>query len=212
MSAESKLREQICMAGASLFNRGLTHGSTGNISIRLEDGGWLMTPTGSSLGTLDPARLSKLDASGQLVSGDPPTKEAFLHTTMYRARPNTGAVVHLHSTYSVAVSCLENIDHKNCLPPITAYYVMRIGELPLVPYYPPGDKALAEAVGKVADRHHAVLLANHGPVVAGSGLSAAMDAIEELEETARLFLLLRGQQIRTLTAEQVAELKKRFPN
>lgn len=210
MSAESKLREQICAAGASLFNRGLTHGSTGNISIRLEDGGWLMTPTGSSLGTLDPARLSKLDPAGQLVSGDPPTKEAFLHTTMYAERPNAGAVVHLHSTYSVAVSCLDGIDRNNCLPPITAYYVMRIGALPLVPYFPPGDRSLAEAVGKLAGRHHAVLLANHGPVVAGSGLSAAMDAVEELEETARLFLLLRGQPIRKLTDDQVADLRRRF--
>ena len=212
MTTEAKLREVICAAGASLFNRGLTHGSTGNISVRLEDGGWLMTPTGSSLGTLDPARLSKLDATGRLVSGDPPTKEAFLHTTMYDARPNAGAVVHLHSTYSVAVSCLEGIDRENCLPPITAYYVMRVGALPLVPYYPPGDKDLAEAVGKLADRHHAVLLANHGPVVAGTTLSAAMDAIEELEETARLYLLLRGQPIRTLTDDQVAELRRRFPS
>ena len=212
MTTEAKLREEICAAGASLFNRGLTHGSTGNISVRLEDGGWLMTPTGSSLGTLDPARLSKLDATGRLVSGDPPTKEAFLHTTMYDARPNAGAVVHLHSTYSVAVSCLEGIDRENCLPPITAYYVMRVGALPLVPYYPPGDKDLAEAVGKLADRHHAVLLANHGPVVADTTLSAAMDAIEELEETARLYLLLRGQPIRTLTDDQVAELRRRFPS
>ncbi len=212
MTTEAKLREEICAAGASLFNRGLTHGSTGNISVRLEDGGWLMTPTGSSLGTLDPARLSKLDATGRLVSGDPPTKEAFLHTTMYDARPNAGAVVHLHSTYSVAVSCLEGIDPADCLPPITAYYVMRVGALPLVPYYPPGDKGLAEAVGKLADRHHAVLLANHGPVVAGTSLSAAMDAIEELEETARLYLLLRGQPIRTLTDDQVAELRRRFPS
>lgn len=212
MSVESKLREQICAAGASLFNRGLTHGSTGNISIRLEDGGWLMTPTGSSLGTLDPARLSKLDQSGQLVSGDRPTKEAFLHTTMYGERPAAGAVVHLHSTYSVAVSCLEDVDHSNCLPPITAYYVMRIGALPLVPYYPPGDDSLAEAVGKLAGRHHAVLLANHGPVVAGATLSAAMDAVEELEETARLFLLLRDRAIRTLSETQVAELHRRFPN
>lgn len=212
MTTEAKLREEICAAGASLFNRGLTHGSTGNISVRLEDGGWLMTPTGSSLGTLDPARLSKLDATGRLVSGDPPTKEAFLHTTMYDARPNAGAVVHLHSTYSVAVSCLEGIDPADCLPPITAYYVMRVGALPLVPYYPPGDKGLAEAVGKLADRHHAVLLANHGPVVAGTTLSAAMDAIEELEETARLYLLLRGQPIRTLTDDQVAELRRRFPS
>ena len=212
MSAESKLRERICAAGASLFDRGLTHGSTGNISIRLEDGGWLMTPTGSSLGTLDPARLSKLDPAGQLVSGDPPTKEAFLHTTMYSERPKAGAVVHLHSTYSVAVSCLADIDPSNCLPPITAYYVMRVGTLPLVPYFPPGDHSLAEAVGKLAGRHHAVLLANHGPVVAGSSLSAAMDAIEELEETARLFLLLRDRPVRTLSEAQVAELRRRFPN
>jgi len=211
MTAENDLRELICATGASLFNRGLTHGSTGNISVRLENGGWLMTPTGSSLGTLDPARLSKLDASGRLLSGDPPTKEAFLHTTMYAQRPNAGAVVHLHSTYSVAVSCLNGVDHANCLPPITAYYVMRIGELPLVPYHPPGDSSLAEAVGKLAGRHHAVLLANHGPVVAGSSLSAATDAIEELEETARLFLLLRGQPIRALTEAQVSELKRRFP-
>ncbi len=211
MTAESKLRELICASGASLFNRGLTHGSTGNVSVRLEDGGWLMTPTGSSLGTLDPARLSKLDASGRLVSGDAPTKEAFLHTTMYAQRPKSGAVVHLHSTHSVAVSCLDGIDHCNCLPPITAYYVMRVGELPLVPYYPPGDVALADAVGKLAGRHHAMLLANHGPVVAGSSLSAATDAIEELEETARLFLMLRGQPIRMLTDAQVAELRQRFP-
>lgn len=211
MMAEARLREQICTIGASLFNRGLTHGSTGNVSVRLPDGGWLMTPTGSSLGTLDPARLSKLDAAGRLLVGDAPTKEAFLHTTMYAERPKAGAVVHLHSTHSVAVSCLDGIDHANCLPPITAYYVMRVGTLPLVPYYPPGDAALAGAVGRLAGRHHAVLLANHGPVVAGSSLSAATDAIEELEETARLFLLLRGERVRMLNAEQVAELNRRFP-
>ncbi len=208
--SESRLREEIVRAGASLFNRGLTHGSTGNISIALPDGGWLMTPTGSSLGTLDPARLSKLDASGKLVDGDKPTKEAFLHTTMYGARPGSGAVVHLHSTHSVAVSCLENIDHGNCLPPITAYYAMRIGRLPLVPYYPPGDETLAEAVGALAGKHHAVLLANHGPVVAGTSLAAAQDAIEELEETAKLFLMLRGERLRLLTDEQVAELEHRY--
>lgn len=209
MTPESKLREQVCATGASLFDRGLTHGSTGNISIALPDGGWLMTPTGSSLGTLDPARLSKLDAAGNLVAGDKPTKEAFLHTTMYAARSATGAVVHLHSTHSVAVSVLDGIDHGNCLPPITAYYVMRIGTLPLVPYFPPGDEALAKAVGKLASSHHAVLLANHGPVVAGSNLSAAQDAIEELEETARLFLMLRHEKLRLLTPEQVAELRRR---
>ena len=209
MSTEAQLRELICRTGASLFNRGLTHGSTGNISASLPDGGWLMTPTGSSLGTLDPARLSKLDAAGRLIDGDKPTKEAFLHTCMYRERPASGAVVHLHSTHSVAVSCLDGIDHANCLPPITAYFVMRIGQLPLVPYFPPGDEALANAVAKLAGKHHAVLLANHGPVVAGSNLAAAQDAIEELEETAKLFLMLRHEKVRGLTAEQVAALEKR---
>jgi ribulose-5-phosphate 4-epimerase/fuculose-1-phosphate aldolase len=210
MSAKTTLAEDICRVGSSLFNRGLTHGSTGNISVALPNGGWLMTPTGSSLGTLDPARLSHFDATGRHIGGDKPTKEAFLHTSMYRERPSAGAVVHLHSTHSVAVSCLDGIDCENCLPPITAYYAMRIGKLPLVPYYPPGDEALAEAVAKLAPAHHAVLLANHGPVVAGSSLSAAQDAVEELEETAKLFLLLRGEKVRLLTDEQVAELKKRF--
>ena len=210
MSDEARLREEICRVGASLFERGLTHGSTGNISASLSDGGWLMTPTGSSLGTLDPARLSKLDATGAHVGGDKPTKEAFLHTCMYRERPKSGAVVHLHSTHSVAVSCLDGVDHANCLPPITAYYVMRIGTLPLVPYFPPGDEALAEAVAKLAGKHHAVLLANHGPVVAGTSLSAAQDAVEELEETAKLFLMLRGEKVRALTEAQVAELRRRF--
>lgn len=209
--SETRLREELCRTGASLFNRGLTHGSTGNISIRLPDGGWLMTPTGSSLGTLDPARLSRLDAGGRHVGGDKPTKEAFLHTTMYAERPAAGAVVHLHSTYSVALSCIDGIDPCDCLPPITAYSVMRVGTLPLVPYYPPGDDTLAHAVGKLAGRHHAVLLANHGPVVAGSTLAAASDAIEELEETARLVLLLRGEKLRLLTSDQVAELRRRYP-
>lgn len=203
---ESKLREEICRLGESLFTRGLTFGSAGNISARLEDG-WLMTPTNFSLGRLDPARLAKLDANGKLVSGEPPTKETFLHRAMYSERPQAGAVVHLHSTYSVAVSALADIDAANVLPPITAYYVMRVGRLPLVAYYPPGDPALADAVRRLAGKHHAVLLANHGPVVAGSTLDAAANAIEELEETAKLFLLLRGSTVRLLTDEQVAALK-----
>lgn len=203
---ESKLREEICRLGASLFTRGLTFGSAGNISARLEDG-WLMTPTNVSLGRLDPARLAKLDANGKLVSGEPPTKETFLHRAMYGERPQASAVVHLHSTYSVAVSALADVDAANVLPPITAYYVMRVGRLPLVAYYPPGDPALADAVQRLAGKHHAVLLANHGPVVAGSTLDAAANAIEELEETAKLFLLLRGSKVRLLTNEQVAALK-----
>lgn len=203
---ESKLREEICRLGESLFTRGLTFGSAGNISARLEDG-WLMTPTNVSLGRLDPARLAKLDANGKLVSGEPPTKETFLHRAMYSERPQASAVVHLHSTYSVAVSALADVDAANVLPPITAYYVMRVGRLPLVAYYPPGDPALADAVQRLAGKHHAVLLANHGPVVAGSTLDAAANAIEELEETAKLFLLLRGSKVRLLTDEQVAALK-----
>jgi ribulose-5-phosphate 4-epimerase/fuculose-1-phosphate aldolase len=212
VSVESRLREEICDIGASLHDRGLTHGSTGNISVRLPDGGWLMTPTGASLGSLDPARLSLLNQNGRHVRGDKPTKEAFLHTTMYDQRPSAGAVVHLHSHHSVAVSCLKGLDPANVLPPITAYSVMRVGALALAPYFPPGDEKLADAVGALAGRHHAILLANHGPVVAGTSLAAATDAIEELEATARLYLLLRNEAINPLSAEQVAELHRRFPS
>jgi ribulose-5-phosphate 4-epimerase/fuculose-1-phosphate aldolase len=204
--SEADLRDEICRLGTSLFERGLTFGSAGNISARLEDG-WLMTPTNVSLGRLDPARLAKLDAAGKHVSGDAPTKETFLHRAMYEERSQAGAVVHLHSTYSVAVSALAEIDAHNVLPPITAYYVMRVGRLPLVPYHPPGDLSLADAVRKLAGKHHAVLLANHGPVVAGTSLDAAANAIEELEETAKLFLILRGSKIRPLSDAQVAALK-----
>jgi len=211
MSAEVRLRDEICRLGASIFARGLTAGSSGNISTRIADG-WLMTPTNASLGRLDPARLSKLDDSGKLLSGDAPTKESFLHRVMYEEREKTGAVIHLHSTHSVAISCLADIDPADVLPPITAYYVMRVGRLPLVPYYRPGDMALAEAVRGFAGKHHAVLLANHGPVVAGASLDAAANAIEELEETAKLFLLLRGCKTRFLTNEQVAAIREAFPS
>jgi ribulose-5-phosphate 4-epimerase/fuculose-1-phosphate aldolase len=204
--SEARLREDICRLGSSMFARGLTFGSSGNISVRLEDG-WLMTPTNVSLGRLDPARLARLDAAGQLIGGDPPTKESFLHRAMYEERHEALAVVHLHATHSVAVSALADVDADDVLPPITAYYVMRVGRLPLVPYHPPGDLSLAGAVRKLAGKHHAVLLANHGPVVAGSSLAAAANAIEELEETAKLFLLLRGSRLRPLTPEQVAALK-----
>jgi 3-dehydro-4-phosphotetronate decarboxylase len=204
--SEAASREEMCRLGASLFARGLSFGSAGNISVRLGDG-WLMTPTNVSLGRLDPARLAKLDVTGRLVSGDPPTKESFLHRAMYEERPRAGAVVHLHSTYSVAVSALVDVDPSNVLPPLTAYYVMRVGRLPLVPYHPPGDLRLADAVRRLAGTHHAVLLANHGPVVAGDSLDAAASAIEELEETAKLFLILRGSRVRLLTDEQVAALK-----
>jgi 3-dehydro-4-phosphotetronate decarboxylase len=210
MAGESGTREEICRVGASLFARGLTHGSTGNISVRLEDGGWLMTPTNASLGQLDPATLSRFNADGELVGGEPPTKEALLHFAMYRQRATFGAVVHLHSTHSVAVSTLAGIDPADVLPPLTAYFVMRVGRLPLVPFYAPGDKALAAAVGALAGQHHAVLLANHGPVVAGTDLLNAQYATEELEETAKLYLMLRSLPTKLLTDEQVADLRARF--
>lgn len=206
---ETAQRERICATAKSLFDRGLTHGSTGNVSARCDDG-WLLTPTGSNLGSLDPARLSKLDWTGTLVSGDPPSKENFLHLAMYQERPNSGAVVHLHSTYSVAVSVLDDVPPEDVLPPITAYYVMRIGRLPLIPYFAPGDMKLADAVRAQARSHHAVLLANHGPVVAAGDLAAASDAVEELEATARLHLLLHGHKIRPLTHVQCADLRQRF--
>ena len=200
--SENSERDSICRLAKSLFDRGLTIGSSGNISVRLADG-WLMTPTGSSMGNLDPNEISKLDVNGKLISGKSPTKESFLHIAMYDERPDSGAVVHLHSTHSVAVSCLAGIDKKNVLPPITAYYVMKIGKLPLVPYFPPGDINLAKAVKEMASNHHAVLLANHGPVVAGKTLEDAVYAIEELEETARLFLLLRNMKPQYLNEKQV---------
>lgn len=208
---EDRLREDIAAIGKSLYDRGLAHGSAGNISVKLADG-WLMTPTSSCLGRLDPARISRLDANGKLVSGDKPSKETFLHIAMYQERAACGAVVHLHSVHAVAVSCMDGLDRENVFPPITAYAVMQVGRLALVPYYPPGDESLADAVRAVAGKHHAVLLANHGPVVAGSSLDAAVNAIEELEQTAKLTLLLRDQPTRYLTAEQVAELNRRFPN
>ena len=208
--SESRLREDICILGKSLFDRGLTVGSSGNLSVRLEDG-WLMTPTNSCLGRLDPARLSKVDAKGALLSGDKQTKESFLHLSMYGERPDARAIVHLHSTHSVAVSCLADIDPTQPIPPVTAYYVMKIGNLVLLPYYAPGDMALANAVKEVAGKHHAILLANHGPIVAGKDLESAVYATEELEETAKLYLLLRGNKLKLLSPEQVAELHRKWP-
>ena len=207
---ENQQRDQIVRLAKSMFERGLTFGSSGNISARVDDG-WLMTPTGSTMGTLDPAKISKLDNDGEHISGDKPTKESFLHQVMYEKRPSTGAVVHLHSTHSVAVSCLSDINKKNVLPPITAYYVMKIGTLPLIPYFPPGDLDLAKAVREMASDHHALLLANHGPVVAGKSLEDAVYAMEELEETAKLFLMLKNMNTSFLDDAQINDLKSRFP-
>jgi ribulose-5-phosphate 4-epimerase/fuculose-1-phosphate aldolase len=207
---ESKLREEICRLGRSLFERGLTPGSSGNISVQLDDGGYLLTPTNASLGSLDPAKLSRLGADGQLISGHAPTKEVPLHTALYQTRSGAGAVVHLHSTHSVALSMLPEIDPRSALPPLTPYYLMRCGSTALLPYYRPGDPVVADAIKGLAGKYASVLLANHGPVVAGATLEAAVFAIEELEETAKLYLLLRGLNPRYLSPEQVADLSKTF--
>lgn len=206
---ESRTREEIRRTALSIFDRGLTAGSSGNVSVRLPDG-WLITPTNVSFGRLDPARLSKLDEAGRHVSGDEPSKEAFLHSAMYAERPGARAIVHLHSTYSAAVSCMDGLNGEDCIPPLTAYYVMKIGRLPLLPYFRPGDRRLGEAIRDYACRHCAVLLANHGPIVAGTSLEGAVNAVEELEETAKLFLLLRGTPTRPLDAEKIAELNDVF--
>jgi ribulose-5-phosphate 4-epimerase/fuculose-1-phosphate aldolase len=206
---ETKLRDRIAELGKSIFDRGMTAGSSGNISVQLDDG-WLLTPTNSCLGRLDPARISKLAPDGRHIGGDPPSKELFLHGAMYQMRATARAIVHLHSTHSVAVSCLPGVDPEDVLPPLTAYYVMKIGHLPLIPYYRPGDTKLGEAIRSYAAKSHAVLLANHGPVVAGKSLEDAVYATEELEETAKLYLLLHGRNPRCLTEAQIAELRETF--
>jgi 3-dehydro-4-phosphotetronate decarboxylase len=208
--SDGKIREAICRFGRSLFERGLTPGSSGNISVKLDDGSWVVTPTNASLGFLDPARLSHLDSDGRLLSGDAPTKEVPLHGALYQTRNAARAVVHLHSTHSVALSMLPEIDPRAALPPMTPYYLMRCGATALLPYYRPGDPAVADAIKGLAGKYSSVLLANHGPVVSGDTLEAAVFAMEELEETAKLYLLLRGLNPRYLSPEQVADLTKVF--
>ena len=208
---ETQLRDALVERGKSLYDRGYAHGSSGNLSVRLKDG-VLITPTGSSLGRLDPVRLAKVDFDGTPVAGDPPSKEAFLHLAMYAERPSARAIVHLHCTCAVAVSCLVHADPRNVLAPLTAYHVMRVGVLPLIPYHRPGDRALAEAVRRAAANHRAVLLANHGPVVAGKSLDDAVDSAEELEQTAELSLLLGDRRVNALTPAQVAEIEAVFPD
>ena len=206
MSAETRLRESLCGLAASLFQRGLTHGSTGNISARCEDGGLLVSPTGTSFGRLDPARLARFDAAGRHVGGDAPTKEMPLHRAFYDTRDGTGAVVHLHSCHSVALSMLPADDTQNWLPPLTPYAIMQLGKVTLLPYFRPGDAAMGDAVRGLNGKRAAVMLANHGPVVAGKTPEAACNAIEELEATARLALMLRGLPARALDAAQIADL------
>ena len=207
---ETQLREKICLLAKSLFDRGLTHGSTGNISARTEDGGLLVSPTGTSFGRLDPGRLSRFDAAGQLISGDKPTKEMPLHTAFYETRSTAWALVHLHSCHSVALSMLPEADEDSFLPPLTPYGIMKLGKVKLLPFFLPGDPAMGEAVRSLAGKRSAVMLANHGPVVAGKDVEAACNAVEEMEETARLAMMLRGMNARGLTDDQVQAVVTKF--
>lgn len=211
MSVEAKLREDICLLAKSMFDRGLTGGSSGNISARLPDGGLLMTPTGSCFGRLDPARLSHFDAAMNLIGGDAPTKEMSLHTAFYETRPQqTGAVVHLHSCHSVALSILPDVDPEDMLPAITAYGVMKLGKVALLPYFMPGDPEMGGAIRGLAGKRSAVVLAHHGPVVAGCDIEAACYAMEELEETAKLTLMTRGMSPTLLNEAQIQGLVRKF--
>nr|WP_042186540.1 3-oxo-tetronate 4-phosphate decarboxylase [Kibdelosporangium sp. MJ126-NF4]CEL17336.1 Ribulose-5-phosphate 4-epimerase and related epimerases and aldolases [Kibdelosporangium sp. MJ126-NF4]CTQ91436.1 Ribulose-5-phosphate 4-epimerase and related epimerases and aldolases [Kibdelosporangium sp. MJ126-NF4] len=198
-------RDNLVTAARSLYTRGLTHGSTGNVSVRVDDK-ILVTPTGCTLGALLPGELSTIDLNGDHVGGPKPSKEAFLHAIVLRQRPDANAVVHTHSVYSSAVSCLAGLDSADAIPPLTAYFAMRVGKLPLLPYYPPGDKSISADVATAAADHPAILLSNHGPVIAGADLAAAMDVLDEIEHTAKIFLLLHGMPTRPLTEQQRQDL------
>ena len=210
MSEEANLRELICLLAKSMFDRGLTGGSTGNISARTSDGGLLVSPTGTSFGRLDPGKLSRFDAHGIHIDGDEPTKEMPLHSAFYDTRSSAGAVVHLHSCHSVALSMMPDVDADNFLPPLTPYGIMKLGRVKLLPFFMPGDPAMGEAMRGLAGKRSAVMLANHGPVVAGKDIEAACNAIEELEDTARLAMMTRGLSPRALSERDVQALVTNF--
>ena len=208
---ENKLREQICILASSMFQRGITHGSTGNISVRLEDDDILVTPSGSSFGRLDPNEIVKVTKSGQFIGSLTPTKELPLHKAFYETRGlKSGAVVHLHSTHSVALSMLPGIDEDSVLPSYTPYSIMLLGKVKLLPFFVPGDPAMGDAIKGLAGKRSAVLLANHGPVVSGKDLESSVNAIEELEATAKLALILKGADAKALDNAQINSVVKKF--
>lgn len=216
MTEETRLRDQICLMAKSIYDRGLTGGASGNISVRLSDGNILVTPTGSCFGRLDPAKLTLMNDDMTYISGDKPTKEIPLHSAFYETRLNsdgsrqTGAVVHLHATHSVALSVMPDTDPDNMLPPLTAYGIMKLGRVKMLPYYMPGDPAMGDAIRGLAGKRSAVVLAHHGPVVAGKDLESTVYAMEELEETAKLALLTRGCNPNLLNSEQINGLVTKF--
>ena len=201
--------EQLCEAAASFYGRGYAFGSTGNLSVRVGDEVWI-SPTGQSLKGLTPSRLARVDLRGQNRNENHPSKELPFHLAVYRQREEARAVVHLHSTYSAALSCLDSFDPSDPLPPLTPYYFMRVAPLAVLPYFRPGSEELAHAVERAAPAHHCMLLRNHGTICAGSNLNEAVDRAEELEQTARLYFILRGEKVRHLTQEEIEELRKTF--
>lgn len=208
--SEKQLREDMVRYARSMFERGYSSGGAGNISLKLPDGNILATPTNSSFGDLDADELSKVTMQGELLSGQKASKEVLMHLAMYRQRPHCGGIVHLHSPWLTALSCLPGIAPENALPPITPYYVMRVGKLPVVPYIRPGSPLIAEHVEKLAAEHNAILLANHGPIISGKNIREAVFNAEELEETAKLYFMLKPFGMNTLTQESVDELNATF--
>jgi 3-dehydro-4-phosphotetronate decarboxylase len=215
MSGEAALREAICRVGASLHARGYVHATAGNISVRLPDG-WLITPTDASLGTLDPARLARLDAQGLQVSGDTASKTLALHRRIYDAAPDAQCVIHTHSTHLVALTLQGVWSADDILPPITPYFVMKVGHVPLIPYHRPGDPAVgddvAQRIAAFAARGtpiRAVMLDRLGPNVWHRSPAEAMAVLEELEETARLWLLCQPRPA-PLSAERIDALRRAF--
>ncbi|WP_380178289.1 aldolase [Kalamiella sp. sgz302252] len=207
---ENQLRQDLVRYARSMYERGYSSGGAGNISLKLPDGTVLATPTNSSFGDLDPDSLSKVTITGEQLAGQKPSKEILMHLAMYRQRPLCGGIVHLHSPWLTALSCLPDLDYENALPPITPYYVMRVGKLPVVRYIRPGSPVIAEEVEKLAKEHNAILLANHGPVISGKDIREAVFNAEELEETAKLYFMLKPFGMATLTAENVDELNSLF--
>ena len=204
---EEQLRDQLVALGASLFQRGYVVGGAGNMSARLPDGNLLVTPTNSCFGRLDAARLSKIDMAGTVISGDRPTKESVFHRMFYEKDASVNAVVHLHSTYLTALSCLEGLDRDNALKPFTPYYVMKVGRLQVVPYLRPSHPDISKELASRMDGSKAFLLANHGPIVIGANFEETVNSAEELEETAKLHFLLQGKAVRYLTDAEVKELQ-----
>ncbi|RBW41536.1 aldolase [Psychromonas sp. B3M02] len=206
---EAQLRQQMVDLARSMFERGYATGGAGNLSVKLPNGQFLATPTGSSFGRLVADELSVVDNTGAHISGKRPSKEVAFHLAIYEKDPECNAIVHLHSTYLTALSCLEDLDYSNAIKAFTPYYVMRIGELPVIPYYRPGAPEIAQELSKLAGKYRAFLLANHGPIITGTDFLDAVDNAEELEETAKLALLLADKPTRYLTDVEVEDLKER---